>query len=159
MEQQSVPWVPSAHIRKTVLIVSETCSLLPFLLCILSNWRNTVFPWLAVCCGDAPICSPGDSWRYKEIQTQNTATFRENILWGNGIDYSWDILRRLNYGSWNILPFHFVLYMNRNERCFHTPNPSWEKKRAELNTCSSLTIIYSIDIQQKYFLITYVQNV
>lgn len=35
-----------------------------------------------------------------------------------------DVLRRRNYGSWNIFPFHFVFYMNRRERCFHTANPT-----------------------------------
>jgi hypothetical protein len=29
-----------------------------------------------------------------------------------------DFLRRFNYGTWNIFPFHFVSYMNRSERAF-----------------------------------------
>lgn len=102
------------------------------------DWICTVgMPWSAV----VEIAEDTKKSRHKTQLLSQKISCGEMALIIPG-----DILRRLNYVSWNIFLFHFVSYMNRTERCFHTANPTWETERTELNKCGSVKIIGYITV-------------
>lgn len=105
------------------------------------DWICTVgMPWFAVM---GTVEDPKKS-RHKILLLSQKISCGEMALIIPG-----DILRRLNYGSWNIFLFHSVSYMNKSERCFHTANPMWETERTELNKCGSVRIIDYVTMWQK----------
>ena len=105
------------------------------------DWICTVgMPWSAV----KGIVKDTKKSRHKILLLSQKISCREMALIIPG-----DILRRLNYGFWNIFLFHFLSCMNRSERCFHTANPMWETERTELNKSGSVKIVDYITIWQK----------
>lgn len=127
MEQPDLPLPPSAYIRKTFKkIFSKTC-LFPFFALHLVKMKKHSAPWLDLQCGSALIHCLGNSWytrksRYKVLLLSQKLSCGETA-----VIMPTDILRRLNYGSWNTFPFQFVFYINGGERCFQ--KSTWETER------------------------------
>lgn len=149
MEQPHLPLTPSAHNETAYFLVRHFffCLFL-FLLCILSNWRKWCFlDW---------IYTVGMPWSTVMGIVEDTKKPRQKILLFSQkiscgemtLIIPGDILRTLDYGSWNIFPFHFVSCMNRSERCFHTANPMWATKMTQLNKPGSVKIADYIAIVQ-----------
>lgn len=112
------------------------------------------------------ICTAGMPWSAVMGIVEDTKKSRHKILLlsqniscgATALIIPGDILRRLNYGSWNNFLFHFVSYINGSERCFHTANPTWETDKTELNNCGSVKVIDYVAVWQRILVTYYVQN-
>ena len=118
MEQPDLPLPPSAYIRKTFKkIFSKTC-LFPFFALHLVKMKKHSAPLIGSTVWGCPDPLSWEQLIYKKSRYKVLLLSQKLSCGETAVIMPTDILRRLNYGSWNTFPFQFVFYINGGERCF-----------------------------------------